>query len=68
MNLFRFAELVVLFLGALFLVTQVLLPALTGRPLVPILRRRRKLEAKLARARETKDERNLEKQIRKEER
>lgn len=55
-------EVTVIALGALMIVTQILLPACRGRPLFPILRsRNRAAESGLADAREVQDVTGLQK-------
>lgn len=64
MNIFRFLEILtflVLFAG---LITQVIVPMLTGRPVFPLFRKRAKLEAKIVDLNEKKDENVLKSKIR----
>jgi hypothetical protein len=53
---FLVLEWAVLLIGAAIIVTQILVPAIRGRPLFPILRKRAlKAEVKLAQARDRDD-------------
>lgn len=48
-----------------FCITQVIMPTIEGRPMFPAFRRKEKLQQELERAREARDEKNLEREIEK---
>jgi len=61
----RVVELVMIIVILLFLLQQVLWPALTSRPLFPMFRKKPKAVASLQKAREDLDVRNINKQVNK---